>query len=114
MAKRQERLAYWRALVREHAASGLTQVAFCAAKKVSPKSFQRWRSKLLAADGLALTPAVVEVVVEEPVGFPVAPPSAARDVELLAGGDLSLFIPPGTAPDYVADLVAALRERGAC
>lgn len=57
-------------------------------------------------------PAVVEVVVEP---TPVPPsPSPVRDLELLVGGDCSLFFAPGTAPDYVADLVVALRERGAC
>lgn len=112
MATRAERWAYWRELVREHAESGLTQAAFCAARGVSRKSLQRWRSKLRKHDEAALLPAVVEVVVEP---TPVPPkPLPVRDLELLVGGDCSLFFAPGTAPDYVADLVVALRERGAC
>ena len=111
MAKRSERWAYWREVLREHAASGLTGVAFCEAHGLSVTSLRRWRSKLRSE--LEVVPAVVEVVLGEPavLAAPAAPP---RDVELLVGGDLSLFFAPCTEPAYVAELVVALRRSGAC
>ncbi len=113
MAKQGERWSYWRKVVQEHAASGLTQAAFCATRGITRKSLQRWRGKLREELQLERVPAMVEVVVaERPAPRPTSP--AVRDVELLIGGDCSLFFAPGTAPEYIADLLIALRERGAC
>ncbi len=113
MAKRSERWAYWREVLRGHAASGLTGVAFCEAHGLSVTSLRRWRSKLRTELELEAVPAVVEVVLDEPavLATPAAPP---RDLELLVGGDLSLFFGHCAEPAYVAQLVVALRRSGAC
>lgn len=104
--KQQERRKYWQRMVTEHAASGLTQVAFAKLRGIKVKSLARWRKRLLPP---ASVPAVVEVVVED---LPASP--SPRDRELLVGGDLSLFFAPGTEPGYVADVVLALKARRAC
>jgi len=111
MATHLERREFWQKVVREFTESGLSQAAFAAQRGVSRKSLQRWRGKLRDEFGRSRSPAMVEVVVAEPL---VTAPAPTPDLELLVGGDCSLFFAPGTAPDYVADLVVALRERGAC
>ncbi len=110
MARQSDRWKHWRRLVREHAASGLTQAAYAAHAGISPKSLQRWRSRLLHELDLESPPAVVEVVLEPaPTRGPPAQP-----IELLVGEDCVLYIAPGTPTAYVADLVVALRRTGAC
>jgi hypothetical protein len=47
----------WRALVEEHAASGLTNKAFAAEKNVNPRTLAWWRSKLKHADTTPQLPA---------------------------------------------------------
>jgi transposase-like protein len=112
MAKRGDRWTYWRRVVREQAASGLTQVAFCAQRGVSRKSLQRWRSKLREDLRLEPVPQRVEVVVEAPPALSVAP--ADQAIELLIGEECVLYVAPWTPTDYVAELVVALRRTGAC
>jgi transposase-like protein len=49
--RRPEREQYWREVVRDQAASGLSIAAFCRERGVSPASFFDWRRKLLAGGG---------------------------------------------------------------
>jgi hypothetical protein len=60
----------WRALVEEHAASGLTNKAFAAKKKINPRTLVWWRSHLKKADAARQLPvpkpAFTEVVVAQP------------------------------------------------
>ena len=112
MAKRSERWAYWRRVVREHAESGLSQGAFCREHGVTLKSLQRWRGKLRDELRTEAVPQRVEVVVVPAPAPPV--PAPRQDIELLVGEDCVLYIAPGTPADYVAELVVALRRTGAC
>ncbi|MCP4921258.1 MAG: hypothetical protein GY913_30550 [Proteobacteria bacterium] len=107
--KRSKRQLYWRRMVDEHAASGLTQVAFAAARGIPVKGLHRWRKRFRDEAEAASLPAVVEVVIGS---MPAAPPP--RDLRLALGGDLALVFDTATEPAYVADFVVALRERGAC
>ncbi|MCP4809506.1 MAG: hypothetical protein GY884_29570 [Proteobacteria bacterium] len=108
--KQSKRRLYWRRMVDEHAASGLTQVAFAAQRGISVKSLYRWRGCFRGEAQAAWLPAVVEVVLDSE---PAAPPPP-RDLRLVLGSDLALVFDPATEPAYVADVVVALRERGAC
>lgn len=112
MAGSRKGRVFWRRRVLEQAESGLTQVAYCTERGLATKTFQRWRTKLSLELQLEELPSVVEIVLDEPT--PAAQPTSVRDLELLIGGDCSLFFAPGTPPDYLADLVLALRQRGAC
>lgn len=49
--RRGERERYWRQVLRDQAASGLSISAFCREHEVSPASFFSWRRKLAAHDG---------------------------------------------------------------
>lgn len=104
-----KRQLYWRQMVDEHAASGLTQVAFATQHGISVKGLHRWRKRFRDEAQAASLPAVVEVVLDT---APAAPPP--RDLRLAFGGDLALVFDTATEPAYVADVVFALRERGAC
>ena len=107
--KQSKRQLYWRRLVDEHAASGLTQAAFAAERAISVKGLHRWRKRFREESQAALLPAVVEVVVES---APARPPP--RDLRLTLGSDLALVFEVATEPAYIAEVVIALRERGAC
>lgn len=50
---------YWRALVQEQAASGLSIVEFCRRKGMKVNTFKRWRQNLLSAEEQVLSEARV-------------------------------------------------------
>lgn len=62
----------WRALVEEHAASGLTNQAFAARKNINPRTLAWWRSQLKKSNASSATPLLAgkpqfaEVVVSQP------------------------------------------------
>ena len=93
----------WPALIAAQAESGLTQVAFCAARGIHPMSFGRARRRLrrqAPGRGLAVAEPFVRVV----------PSTPTRMAPLeLAFGDLTLRFAEHTAPAVVAALVVALR-----
>jgi transposase-like protein len=47
---RQERVAYWRQVLAEQRASGLTVKAYCQLHKIAVPSFYQWRRKLQSGD----------------------------------------------------------------
>ena len=46
MPKRRRRIAYWRRLVAQQAASTLSATVFCREEQISLNQFYRWRSRL--------------------------------------------------------------------
>ena len=114
--KQSKRRLYWRRMVDEYEASGLTQVAFAAQWGIRVKSLQRWRKRFREEVEAWSLPAFIEVIAETvpapPDGLQVVAP--AHPVELLIGEDCVLYVTPGTSTDYVVELVVALRRCGAC
>lgn len=105
---------YWRALVEEHAASGLSLREFCARKRISVNTCKRWRQELLgieeqvlAASRATSTNPFMQVVVTQP-----AEESAAEDgeIEILLPGGAKVVATAHTSTDLLTKLFKALKE----
>jgi len=79
-----ERERYWRQVIRDQAASGLSISAFCREQEVSPASFFSWRRKLAAGGREEVSGKFIPIELAPPAslvrqpGFEVALPNGLR------------------------------------
>ena len=113
MARRSKGPDYWRQVISEFEASGLSQAAFIAERGLKKTTFSKWWRRFRAAPrgpGGRRPGAVrlleVEVVTEPP------PPSHMLELSWPTGCSLRFEV--GADPNYVADLAAALGRRLRC
>jgi hypothetical protein len=117
--------AFWRLVVDEHAASGLSVRAFCQRKVISEASFYFWRRELAVRDREASlppdTPAMLPVRVFESEPSPALAPEAndrapefgSPLVEVSVPGGFTLRAAAATKADHLtAWLAAILRVQG--
>jgi len=98
-----ERERYWREVIRDQAASGLSISAFCREQEVSPASFFSWRRRL-AAEGR-------EEGAGKFVSIELAPPeSQARQptFEVALPNGLRVHVPPQFDADALRELLDVL------
>ena len=99
------RVEFWRDLLRRHAASGMTVVAFCERERVSTASFYNWRRRLAdddrARQSASKRPAFVPVTV-------AAQPSPC--IEILLPTDVTIRVPDGADRQTIRDVLAACEE----
>jgi len=100
----------WSALADEQDACGQSVATFCHRRGLEARTYQWWRWKLgRGRQGSRRTPVrLVPVDVVERAG--TADASATGDIAIELGS-MTVRIVAGTSPEYVAKLVAALRER---
>lgn len=99
------RVEFWRDLLRRHALSGMTVVAFCAQEGVSTASFYNWRRRLVDEDRSR------EPAPERPAFVPVT--FAERPVaciEILLPTDVTVRIPDGADRQTIFDVLSACEE----
>lgn len=103
---RAAREQFWREVIRDQQASGLSISAFCRQRKVSPASFFAWRRKLTAGDGENVANKFAPIQLARPVaaagqpGFEVALPNGLR-----------VHVPPEFDADALGELLAVLKEQ---
>jgi hypothetical protein len=97
---RSGRRQFWADHINECAASGLTQVEYCRANKISLKSFQYW--KRISKQSVA--PALVEVPL--PKSFRIAPP--CPQLCLVVGRQYRIEIGRGFDPEDLERVVRML------
>ena len=100
-----ERARYWREVIRDQAASGLSISAFCRERGVSPASFFDWRRKL-AAGGGEKVPADKFRAIELP---PLSMTPTCIEVMLLNG--LRVLVPSRFDAEALRDLLDVLGVR---
>lgn len=98
-----EREQYWRRVIRDQAASGLSISAFCRQREVSPASFFSWRRRLAADGG--------EEAAGKFIPIELAPPeSQARQpaFEVVLPNGLRVHVPPQFDADALCELLGVL------
>ena len=97
----------WQRWIDQWRASGLSVRAFCARHRLPTPTFYAWRRRLRrrAAERAPFLP--VQVVADPP-----PPPASTLEVLLADGGVVR--VPPGFDPATLRQLLAVLREGGAC
>ena len=102
--KRRSREA-WHALFQAQATSGVTAAAFCREQGVCPKYFSLRRRQLLSES----LPKAAQIA--RSVFVPVAiPRSEALALEVQVGATLQLRLPTSVSPQWLADVLRALRD----
>lgn len=82
-----ERARYWREVIRDQAASGLSIAAFCRERGVSPASFFDWRRKLAAGSG-------DEVPADKFLAIELPPPAMTQScLEVALPNGLRVLVP---------------------
>jgi transposase-like protein len=115
-----ERADYWREVIREQEASGLSIAAFCRQRGVGQASFYNWRAKLRQQDDPANRQAAKFVPIElsaMPSGQPAmdhpatTPATAAcDDFEVLLGNGRSVRVPASFDPQTLRELLDVLEK----
>ena len=82
-SKRSEKEKFWRLIIAEQQASGLSARSFCKRDGISESMFYNWRSKLAVRDS-----GRVQETVATPQLIPVAVSSKARSPILVDGNEL--------------------------
>jgi len=101
-----EREQYWRRVIREQTASGLSISAFCREREVSPASFFSWRRRLTADDGAGKEVAEKFVPIELGANTSLAAGQAGFEVALPNG--LCVHVPPQFDADALRQLLDVL------
>jgi hypothetical protein len=113
---------YWRKVIRDQAASGLSIAAFCREHDVPAASFFAWRRKLSrraevarprAAEELASAIEVAEKPAARFVSFELpSPPRAGRSgLEIVLPDGCRLLVGELCDADWLREVLAAVRER---
>ncbi len=115
-----ERSDYWREVIREQEASGLSIAAFCRQRGVGQASFYNWRVKLRQQDDPANRQAAKFVPIElsaVPLGqgamdhSATTPATAAcDDFEVLLGNGRRLRVPASFDPQTLRELLDVLEK----
>ncbi len=118
MARRynKEREEYWRGLVRDQKASGLSISAFCRERKVPAASFFNWRRKLADRDRPVELKAVkghkdtaAKFVSLE---LPPSPPATSRvGCEVVLPNGCRLIVPMQCDAGWLGEILGALQEK---
>ena len=95
----------WRALFQAQQASGQNMTVFCQAHGVCPKYFSLRRRQLMGDAVSSMTTTVSPFV---PVAVPR--PVEAMALEVRLGDSLQLRVPPSVSPQWLAELLHALRN----
>lgn len=103
--RRSEREAYWREVIWDQAASGLSISAFCRERGVSPASFFDWRRKLAAGGG-------EEAVADKFMAIELPPPSTIQScLEVALPNGLRVLVPSRFDADTLRELLDVLELR---
>lgn len=97
--------AQWHSLFQEQQASGQNMAVFCQAHGVCPKYFSLRRRQLMGDAVSSMTTTVspfVPVAVQRPI--------EAMALEVRFGDSLQLRVPTSVAPQWLAELLHALRN----
>ena len=108
---------YWRALVQEQAASGLSIGEFCRRKGIKMNTFKRWRQHLLSAEEQVISEArvrskgrssnpFVQVMASD---FPAEKPDPQLEIVLPCGG--KIVVSEQTPMALLAKVLRILEER---
>ncbi len=107
MSKRADTRRRWERIVGAFERAGVSQAAFAADQRVGEPALRYWIYKLRAERrGAAQRRSPTEVRLL-PVN--VAPTTVAGEWIEVRAGDVAIAVPAGTAPEYLAQVVAALR-----
>ena len=111
MGKREETRRFWTEIVDRYRRAGVTRAAFAAGQGVGLAALQYWISKLgreTRGRELRQQAAVtlVPVRVRRAPAAPLVPQAGRVEVRL---GQISVRVPVGTDPEYLAGVVSALR-----
>ena len=115
-----DRADYWREVIREQEASGLSIAAFCRQRGIGPASFYSWRTKLRQQEDPADRPRAKFVPIELST-MPPSPaariPSAANpaaeacsDFEVTLGNGRRLRVPASFDPQTLRELLDVLEK----
>jgi len=115
-----ERADYWREVIREQEASGLSIAGFCRQRGLGQASFYNWRAKLRHQDDPAIPQTAKFVPIElsaMPPGqgamdHPATTPATADrdDFEVLLGNGRSVRVPARFDPQTLRDLLDVLEK----
>ena len=116
MARRysKEREKYWRGLVRDQKASGLSISAFCRERKVPAASFFNWRRKLVDRDrpGEAASQDKDAAAKFVSLELPPSPPAATRTgCEVVLPSGCRIIVPTQCDAGWLREILEALQER---
>jgi hypothetical protein len=117
-----DREQYWRKVIRDQSASGLSIAAFCREQDVPAASFFAWRRKLngraevagpRAAKELASAKELVEKPAAQFVSFELpSPPRAGRSgLEIVLPDGCRVLVGEWCDADWLRAVLAAVRER---
>ena len=99
----------WRRLIQLWKNSGLTVRTFCARHHVTQASFYAWRRELQQRDAAATFVPVQVVTDDQPT-----PVTSISTIEVVLAGGHCVRVTPGFDPVTLRQLLAVLREGGAC
>jgi transposase len=105
-ARDERKEQYWRGLVADWQASGLSVRAFCRRRLLSEASFYGWRRELRERDAVAGRSAFVPVQVVDSE----AAVSPGFGIEVVLSGERSVRIGPGFDADTLRRVLAVLEE----
>ncbi len=98
-----ERERYWRQVIRDQAASGLSISAFCREREVSPASFFSWRRKLAAGGRKEVAGKFIPIELAPPASLARQP-----SFEVALPNGLRIHVPPQFDADALRALLAVL------
>ena len=101
MNHREERKAYWRALVDKHTESGMSAAAFCKQEGINPQRFYFWRRRFR---GDSTSPAFIRLVPTSKAAF--------RGVRIVLNHGVSLKLDRNFDPLTLKETIDALRTLG--
>ena len=104
-----ERERYWRGVIRDQKASGLSISAFCREREVPPASFFSWRRKLADRErSVAREDTAAKFV---PIELP-SPPAATRSCcEVVLTDGCRIIVPARFDAGSLREILGALREQ---
>jgi Transposase len=116
-----EREQYWRKVIRDQAASGLSIAAFCREQDVPEASFFAWRRKLSRRTEIALPRASKDLAsaneVEKPAArfvsfdLPSPRPAGRTGLEIILPDGCRVLVGELCDADWLREVLAAVRER---
>jgi hypothetical protein len=115
--KRSEKEEFWRLIMADQQASGLSARAFCKRDGISESMFYNWRSKLAARDGRSqeadTTPQLIPVAVSSKARSPILASrneleNASHQVEIQTPGGFKLRVSDAIACSSLGRLLSVV------
>lgn len=111
-----QRERYWRKVIRDQAASGLSIAAFCREHEVPAASFFAWRRKLSQRQVANEFPSASELIEKPAAQFvslelPSPPHSGRTGLEIILPDGCRVLVGERCDADWLRQILAAVRER---